>query len=62
MSDWSSEYLTLLEDCEKREERLSEWEREFADSLSRQIAEGRRPSVKQSEMLDSIWERVTARG
>lgn len=27
MSDWTSEYLTLLEDCEKREERLSDWER-----------------------------------
>lgn len=62
MADWTSEYLTLLEDCEKREDRLSDWEREFVDSLGRQIAQGRRPSVKQIETLDTIWERATSRG
>lgn len=62
MTDWTSEYLQLLDDCEKREERLTDWERGFVDSLRRQIEQGRRPSVKQVETLDSIWERVTARG
>ena len=62
MSDWTSEYLTLLDDCEKREERLSDWERGFVDSLRQQIAQGRRPTAKQVEMLDATWERATARG
>jgi len=26
----ADEYLTLLDDCEKREERLTDWERDFA--------------------------------
>ena len=62
MSTWADEYLTLLDDCEKRSERLSDWELSFVDSLQRQIAEGRRPSPKQIETLGTIWERATKRG
>lgn len=59
---WAEPYVTLLEDCERRESRLTDWERGFVDSLSRQIEQGRRPSAKQVETLDTIWERATARG
>lgn len=62
MSDWTSEYLTLIEDCEKRSERLDDWSLQFIDSLGRQLADGRRPSPKQIEKLDEIWTRATARG
>lgn len=62
MTTWADEYLTLLEDCEKREERLNDWERGFVDSLRRQIEEGRRPTPKQIEALDATWERATKRG
>ena len=62
MTDWTTEYMTLLEDCTKRSERLNDWELSFVDSLERQIADGRRPSPKQIETLDTIWERATARG
>lgn len=62
MSDWTSEYLTLLDDCEQREARLNDWERGFVDSLRSQIAQGRRPTPKQAETLDTIWGRATARG
>lgn len=62
MSDWTSEYTALLEDCEKRSDKLSDWELGFIDSLGRQIADGRRPSPKQIDTLDTIWERATARG
>lgn len=62
MDAWQTEYLTMLEDCEKREERLTDWERQFVDSLERQITSGRRPTDKQVDALDGIWERATARG
>lgn len=62
MATWADEYLTLLDDCEKREERLTDWERTFVDSLRNQIESGRRPSAKQIETLDNTWERATARG
>lgn len=62
MTTWADEYLTLLEDCERREERLTDWERGFVDSLRRQIEGGRRPSPKQIDTLDSLWERATKRG
>lgn len=29
MTSWADEYLTMLDDCEKREERLTDWERGF---------------------------------
>ena len=47
---------------EAREERLSDWERGFCDSLRRQLEQGRRPTPKQIEALDRAWERATARG
>lgn len=62
MSDWTSEYLTLIEDCEKRSEHLDDWSLGFIDSLGKQIADGRRPSPKQIEKLDDIWEKATKRG
>lgn len=62
MSDWTDEYLTMLEDCEKRESRLTDWERSFVGSLRSQIERGARPTAKQIETLDEIWEKATARG
>lgn len=62
MTTWADEYTTLLDDCEARSDRLSEWECGFVDSLQRQLTEGRRPSQKQIETLDSIWEKATKRG
>lgn len=59
---WSEPYLTLIDDCEKRESRLTDWERGFIDSLRSQIERDRRPSTKQIETLDSIWESATAKG
>lgn len=37
MTTWADEYVTMLDDCEKREERLTDWERGFVDSLRSQI-------------------------
>ena len=62
MADWTAEYTTLIEDCTKRSESLTDWELQFIDSLERQIADGRRPSQKQIDTLDTVWERATARG
>jgi len=62
MSDWTTEYITLIEDCEARSERLTEWESSFINSLKQQIASGRRPTVKQEDILDSVWKKATAKG
>jgi hypothetical protein len=62
VTTWADEYLTQIEDCEKREGRLNDWERGFIDSLRRQIEGGRRPTPPQIETLDRIWEAATKRG
>lgn len=62
MTTWADEYLTLIEDCEMRESKLSDWQREFIDSLRRQIEAGKAPSVKQIAKLDEAWEQATKRG
>lgn len=59
---WADEYLTLIEDCETREARLTDWERSFVDSLRKQIEGGKALSPKQINTLDTLWERVTANG
>lgn len=53
------EHQQMVTDCENRESKLTDWERSFIDSISRQLADGRRLSEKQAERLDAIWERVT---
>lgn len=62
MSSWADEYLTMLTDCEARESRLTDWERSFVESLRSQIEAGRRPTARQVETLDNVWEKATARG
>ena len=58
MSD-QAEQAQLIEDCENREEKLSDWERGFIDSIGRQLASGVLLTDKQVEKLETIWERVT---
>lgn len=60
--DWKQEYLSLISDCETRDKRMTDWEKEFIASLRRQLEEGRRPSPKQVDVLDRVWEKVTKRG
>lgn len=61
MSD-HTEHAQLIEDCESRESRLEDWERTYLDSFKQQLTAGQRLSLKQSSLLDEIWERATARG
>ena len=62
MSTWQDDAMTLIEDCERRESRLSDWDGQFLDSIKRQITDGRHLSPKQTEKLDEIWEKATAKG
>jgi hypothetical protein len=62
MEDWTSAYATIIEDCENRSDRLTDWACSFIDSLKSQIAAGHRPTTKQIEKLDEIWEQATKKG
>jgi ferritin-like metal-binding protein YciE len=62
MMEWADEYLTMLDDCEKRESQLSDWERSFVDSLRAWIENGKRPTAKQIETLDNVWDKATKKG
>lgn len=62
MTDWTTEYLQLIEDCENREDRLTDWERGFVGSIRNQLEASRPLSTKQTERLNEIWERVTSKG
>ncbi len=58
----SDEIGQMIDDCETRESRLSEWEAEFIDSLRHQLANGRNLTERQVEKLESIWEKATKHG
>ena len=52
------EVAQMLDDLERRSEKLTYWETTFVDSVTEQMV--RRPlSVKQIETVEKIWERVT---
>ena len=59
---WVDEYMQMVEDCEKRESRLTEWEQGFIDSIRHRLEQGNPLTPKQTETLEKIWERATARG
>lgn len=59
---WQDEYTIMLDDCEARESRLTDWERGFVESLRQQVEQGRRPTARQIDALDNVWEKATARG
>ena len=54
------EALDMIEDCEKRESMLSDWERGFIDSIGERMGDGKSLTARQIETLESIWNRVTA--
>ena len=62
MSGWIDEYMDMVEDCEERESRLTEWESSFIDSIKDQLGRERPLSVKQIDTLESIWLRATSKG
>lgn len=55
----TEEQRQLIEDCEARESRLTEWERDFIDSIGKQSFP---LTSKQAETLDQIWDKATAKG
>lgn len=46
-----AEQAQMIEDCELRESRLSNWEANFIDSISRQLAEGRNLTLNQYQFV-----------
>jgi hypothetical protein len=54
--------LILVEDCEKRESRLSAWEREFIDSVGARLRAEKPLSEKQTDCLMRVWGKATEQG
>ena len=56
------EWLAMIDDCEERESRLTDWETNFIELVSDRLAVGSDLTPKQNEILNNIWEKVTKRG
>lgn len=52
----------LIEDIEKRESRINEWERGFIDSIKQRLENGRGITDAQERVLGNIWEKATKEG
>lgn len=59
MTEWTSEYIRMVKDCEKKESQLNEWEAGFISSLRTTLERGKTITIKQTEKLEKIWLRVT---
>ncbi len=55
----SQGYEQLLDECEEHDSRLSDWEREFLDSLRGYVHRDDYLTGSQIATLEQIWERVT---
>ena len=49
------EYLAACLRDEANDPKFSDWERDFIGSVVRQVAEGRKLSEKQKEILERLW-------
>ena len=56
-------FTRMMQDCERRESQLSDWERGFLDSIKHQFdVRNRALTDKQQAIFDKIWEKATKRG
>lgn len=51
------EYLVACLRDEANDSKFSDWERDFIGSVVRQVAQGRKLSEKQKEILERLWEK-----
>lgn len=51
--------MQMIEDCENRESKLTDWERGFIDSLRHATDKGYSLTEKQVKILEEIWDKVT---
>lgn len=54
--------LQMIDDCEARESRLTEWEIGFLDAVRDWIAHNKPVTESQDEKINAIWDRVTDAG
>ena len=55
----TDEVNAMIEDCMKRESKMTSWECEFIQSLEEQNNTEHGLSKRQLAMLEEIWERIT---
>jgi hypothetical protein len=60
-SEQDEEHLLLVHDCQSREHHLSEWEREFVESLVQRL-KTRALTKGEIDKLNEVWEKATAKG
>lgn len=60
MIDYDHEEIrAMIDDCQERDEKLTDWELSFIASIDHTVANGHRLTALQQERLDDIWDRVT---
>ena len=50
---------SMIEDCMRRESKLSNWEREFIQSIDEWFRENESLTERQEEILTKIWDKLT---
>lgn len=55
----SQGFEQLLDDCEEHDSKLSDWERDFLDSIRGYICRSDYMTSSQIATLEQIWERAT---
>ena len=59
---WQEEYIQMIDDCEDRESKLSEWDINFLESIRNRVEQGISLTDRQTKVLENIWEKSTKDG
>lgn len=58
MSD-DDDYAQLVEDCNNRDTKMTDWEQRFISDMDRRLQQGDVLTERQREKIVEIWERIT---
>lgn len=59
MNCQTDEHIRMIEDCVKRESKMTDYERGFLDSIQHWLDRGIPLTARQIEILEKIWDKVT---
>ncbi len=56
----NNEILTLINDCQNRYKKLSDWEVDFLGDIEYQYRKKGKLTDSQNEILNNLWEKATS--
>lgn len=55
----NEDFQAMLIDCERRIQKLEDWEAAFVKSIRSELNQGVNPNQRQKQIIDKLWDKAT---